>query len=187
MQNSTHRFHNGNRTRRFRGYDDSSFLSIARSNTRIRELSHVCMIDREFCASELSIPAESTPGIPEETSKWDSSKERKTAIKASLQQDALTLPWMPPRPPFTFNLVPFSLSLSLSLSHSLSLSSCPFPALLLLSLPFLSQSKRATTSLRLHELRVENDDVRCKLHPIVQATTCHKKTVEDGSFDKPPK
>jgi hypothetical protein len=120
MQNSTHRFHNGNRTRRFRGYDDSSFLSIARSNTRIRELSHVCMIDREFCASELSIPAESTPGIPEETSKWDSSKERKTAIKASLQQDALTLPWMPPRPPFTFNLVPFSLSLSLSLSLTLS-------------------------------------------------------------------
>lgn len=54
-------------------------------------------------------------------SNWNSLKERKTAIKASLQQDALTLPWLPATPAIHLQLGP-SLSLFLSLFLSLNLS-----------------------------------------------------------------
>lgn len=47
----------------------------------------------------------------ERPSRWNSSKERKTAIKASLQQDALTLPWLTATPAIHLQLGP-SLSLS---------------------------------------------------------------------------
>jgi len=147
------------------------------------ESSHMCIIDGgEFCPSK-EYSAERAPDIPKKhPSKWDSLKERKTAIKASLQQDALTLPWMPPRPPFTFNLVPFSLSLTLSLS----LSSCPFPSLLL-SRVFLSQSKRA--SLRLHELRVENVITMILGYPSYVHCSREARKIVKGrvNFDKSPK